>query len=113
MIVQRAVALVQVERVVCSKARRREIEVGVVVVVEVGDGHAGAERRDVRGDVLNFGVQGWGLVNEVDAADARDFTEANRGSGSRNAAAGGAGRQKKKGKKRHGKNGGEGKRTPS
>src|ERR1700752_2059198 len=100
MIVKRAVALVQVERVVCSKARRREIEVGVVVVVEVGDGDAGAERRDVRGDVLNFGVQGWGLVNEVDAADARDFTEANRGSGSRNAAAGGAAVQNQNGNNR-------------
>src|SRR5258706_1738951 len=89
-VVKRAVVVVAVQRVRCSKPGACEVEVRPAVVVDVGDRHTGAECRDVRGDVLNLGVEGGRLVHEFDAAGARDFAEVNRLT-RRRAAAGGAG----------------------
>src|ERR1044072_7061448 len=77
-VLERAVVLIDEERVVRAEARAGEVQVGPAVVVDVAQGNAGAERGDVGGDAIELGVERRGVVDEVDARRARVFTQVNR-----------------------------------
>ena len=66
-VLEGAVAPVVVERVGIAEAAVREVEVGLSVAVEVGDGYASAESGDVRLDAGDARVEAGAVMDEVDS----------------------------------------------